>query len=57
MTEPRIYNDPINDEVIYFHSDARQSTIDALDFNGEWYVVREILRNWGYIIIENPTKN
>jgi hypothetical protein len=52
MTEPRTYHDTINEVVINFHSDAPQSTIDALEFNGEWYVVREILKDWGYKVIE-----
>lgn len=57
MTEPRTYHDTINDVVIDFHSDAPQSTIDALEFNGEWYVVREILKDWGYIVIESSSLN
>jgi len=57
MTELRTYHDSINEVVIKFRSDAPQSTIDALEFNGEWYVVREILRDWGYIVIEYPNNN
>ena len=57
MIEPRTYHDEINEVTINFNSDAKQSTIDALNFNGEWYVVREILRDWGYTVIENPSKN
>ena len=57
MIEPRTYHDEINEVTIKFNSDAKQSTIDALNFNGEWYVVREILRDWGYTVIENPSKN
>lgn len=57
MTESRTYYDVINDVIINFHSDALQLTIDALEFNGEWYVVREILRNWGFSVIENQSKN
>lgn len=52
MTKSRTYYDVINDVTINFHSDAPQSTIDALEFNGEWYVVREILRDNGYTVIE-----
>lgn len=57
MTELRTYNDCINDVVVKFRSDAPQSTINALEFNGEWYVVREILRDWGYTVIEYPSVN
>ena len=53
MTKPRTYYDCINEVVVNFYSDAPQSTIDALEFNGEWYVVREILKDWGYKVIEN----
>ena len=51
------YNDCINEKKVIFHSDAPQSTIDALAFNGEWYVVREILLDWGYKVIEHPIVN
>jgi hypothetical protein len=57
MTEERTYYDCINEVTIKFRSNAPQRIIDALDFNGEWYVVREILRDWGYIVIENPSVN
>lgn len=57
MTELRTYHDCINEVVVNFHSDAPQSTIDALEFNGEWYVVREILKDWGYTVIENSSNN
>jgi hypothetical protein len=52
MTDIRTYNDEINDVIIRFYSDAPQHTIDALSFNGEWYVVREILTKWGYKVVE-----
>ena len=57
MTELRTYHDSINEVIIKFRSDAPQSTIDALEFNGEWYIVREILCDWGYIVIEYPNRN
>ena len=57
MLESRIYIDEINEVTIEFKSDASQSLINSLSFNGEWYVVREILLNWGYKIIENFSKN
>jgi len=56
-TYNRTYNDAINDCVVEFRSDAPQSTINALEFAGEWYEVREILRSTGYTIIENPSNN
>lgn len=56
-TELRTYNDPINDTIINFNSDASQKLITSLEFNGEWYVVREILRDWGYVVIEHPSNN
>lgn len=49
----RTYSDWINEDIIEFHSDASQELIDSLNFNGEWYVVREILLNCGYKIIED----
>jgi len=51
-TYNRTYNDSINDCVVEFRSDAPQSTINALEFAGAWYEVREILRISGYTIIE-----
>jgi len=56
-TELREFNDSINDCVVKFRSDAPQSTINALEFAGEWYEVREILRISGYTIIEIPSVN
>jgi hypothetical protein len=56
-TEPRTYYDSINEVNVEFRSDAPQSTIDALEFNGEWYVVREILKDWGYQVYENVSVN
>jgi len=55
--ELRTYHDDINEKIIKFHSNAPQSTVDALEFNGEWYVVREILRDFGYEVIEHPSLN
>ena len=51
------FNDSINQRKVIFHSDAPQATIDALEFNGEWYVVKEILLDWGYKVIEHPIVN
>ncbi|HLO91526.1 MAG TPA: hypothetical protein VK172_10220 [Lentimicrobium sp.] len=56
-TALRTYNDSINNVVVKFRSDASQRTINALEFNGEWYVVKEILKDWGYIVIEYPNTN
>jgi len=51
------FNDTINERKVIFHSDAPQATIDALEFNGEWYIVKEILLNWGYKVIEHQIVN
>jgi hypothetical protein len=51
------YNDIINEKTIVFHSDASQSLIDSLGFNGEWCIVKEILLDWGYKVIEQPNIN
>lgn len=56
-TEIRIYRDSINNVEVKFYSDASQKTVTALEFNGEWYVVREILRDWGYKVIEGINLN
>jgi hypothetical protein len=50
--EKRFYNDIINDCVVEFLSDASQSLIDSLEFNGEWWTVKGILISWGYTVIE-----
>ena len=57
MTESRTYYDEINNETIHFKTNAKQSTIDALKFNGEWDDVRKILIEWGYTVVENPCNN
>ena len=46
-TQIRTYNDSINNVEVRFRSDAPQSTVTALEFNGEWYVVKHILEDWG----------
>lgn len=56
-TYKRNYNDSINDCFIEFRTDAPQSTINALEFAGEWYEIREILRISGYTVIENQLNN
>lgn len=55
--EPRTYYDCIDDVTIKFLSDAKQSTINALEFNGDWCVVRRILLDCGYKVIENTIAN
>lgn len=57
MLESRTYYDSINDVTIEFLSNATQKFITGLEFNGEWYVVREILRDFGYTVVENISKN
>jgi hypothetical protein len=47
----------VNDTIIEFHSNAKQELITGLEFNGEWYVVREMLRDFGYTVLENYSKN
>jgi len=57
MIESRTYYDSINETTVEFHSNASQKFITGLEFNGEWYVVREILRDFGYIVVENFSEN
>ena len=57
MIESRTYYDCINDVTIEFHSNASQKFITGLEFNGEWYVVRAILRDFGYTVLEDLSKN
>jgi len=57
MVEARTYHDTINEVTVEFHSDAPQKLITGLEFNGEWYVVREILLDFGYKVLENNSKN
>ena len=56
-TELRIFNDSFNNVEVKFRSDASQETITALEFNGEWFIVKEILRDWGYEVIEGVNLN
>ena len=55
--ESRIYYDCINEEEIHFYSNAPQKLIDSLDFNGYWCIVKQILINSGYKIIEKINEN
>ena len=57
MIESRTYYDCINETTVEFLSNATQKFITSLEFNGEWYVVREILRDFGYTVVENISKN
>lgn len=57
MLESRTYYDCINETTVEFLSNATQKFITGLEFNGEWYVVREILRDFGYTVVENISKN
>lgn len=57
MTKTCTYIDEINEVTIRFRTDAPQSLVDGLAFNGEWYVVKQILLNFGYIVIENANIN
>lgn len=57
MIESRTYYDWINETTVKFQSDAPQKLITGLDFNGEWYVVREILRDFSYTVLEEFSMN
>jgi len=57
MVEARRYYDCINDTTIEFHSNAPQELVTGLEFNGDWYVVREMLRDFGYTVLESYSKN
>jgi hypothetical protein len=52
-----VYHDWINDVDVKFRTDARQDFVTGLEFNGEWFIVREILRDWGYEVIEGVNLN
>jgi hypothetical protein len=57
MLETRIYNDCFNDVVVTFKSNAPQSFVTGLEFSGPWCVVKEILIDWGYDVVEIPKFN
>jgi len=50
--ERRYYNDIINERKVEFLSDAEQSFIDSLEFNGDWWTVKGILMDWGFMVME-----
>jgi hypothetical protein len=52
MLEPRTYYDCFDEVTINFHSNATQSLITALEFNGRWCMVKQILLDWGYKVQE-----
>ena len=56
-TELRIFNDSFNNIVVKFRSDAPQHFVTALEFSGEWYVIKHILKDLGYVVIECPNEN
>lgn len=49
--------DEINEETIFFFTNASESTIEALSFAGEWYHVKKGLILFGYTVIEEPVIN
>jgi hypothetical protein len=53
----RIYNDCINEDKIEFLSNAPQKLINSLEFNGEWCIVKSILINWGWLVMDIPNNN
>jgi len=57
MVERRSYFDNLDEVSVVFHSDAPQSLIDSLSFEGYWETVRRTLRAWGYQVIEHPIPN
>lgn len=50
--KPKYYKDAINECMIKFLSNASQDLINSLEFNGEWHIVKTILLDRGYKIIE-----
>ena len=56
-TKLRIFNDSFNNVVVKFRSDAPQHFVTALEFSGEWYIVKHMIENWGYTVIECPNEN
>jgi hypothetical protein len=55
--EKKIYYDCIEEESIEFFSDAPQHTVKALEFTGDWCIVRKILIGMGYTIMDKPNLN
>lgn len=53
----RTFYDSIKEEEVIFWSDASPKLVNALEFNAAWYVVKEILLDWGYKVIEHPVNN
>lgn len=52
----RTFHDVYEDIVYKFYSDAMQSTIDSIP-EVDWIVVKQVLRNFGYTVIEIDTGN
>lgn len=56
-TQTCIYNDEINEVIIRFRTDAPQKLVTSLEFSGEWCIVKNMLLDFGYIVIENINVN
>lgn len=51
------FYDTINEKNVSFYTDASQKIVTSLEFNGEWFIVKEILNDWGYTVVEIPIMN
>lgn len=52
----RTFHDIVEDITYTFYSDASQSTFDNIP-EIDWIIVKKIVRDWGYTIIEIETGN
>ena len=57
VKELKFFNDFNNNVVVRFRSDAPQRFITALKFNGVWCIVKQIIEDWGYTVIECQNEN
>ena len=57
MLEKRTFNDKFNNVVVEFKTDASQRLVTGLEFSGSWAVVKEMLLDLGWTVVEIPKFN
>ena len=55
--ELRTFYDIVDEKNVSFYTDASQKLVTGLEFNAQWCIVKQILIDWGYQVVELPNPN